>query len=157
MAKELTFNEAIALVGEINKTLFWSASYVQPGRIEAVYHDPVEGIASSPFVIASAEEWAIYKAVIGQSQSDLAIIRDLRQQLAQVKQQLEQATLQQQKLQAALESSLAFQQEEEEQLASARALLEQAEMLISSEDCDFSSWLTAYAAFAEKYPQDTSK
>ena len=69
MAKDLTFNEAIALVGEINKTPFWSAAYVPPGRIEAVYHDPVGGIASSPMMITSAEEWATYKTATGQPTS----------------------------------------------------------------------------------------
>ena len=62
-----------------------------------------------------------------------------------------------QKLQAALETSLALQQEDEHQLAEARVLLEQAERLISSDKGDFGRWLTAYAAFAEKYPQETTQ
>jgi hypothetical protein len=59
-----------------------------------------------------------------------------------------------QKLQASLESSLALLQEDEQQMVEARALLEQAERLISSHDGDFSGWLTAFAAYAEKYPQE---
>ena len=64
MTTELTFNEAMALVGEINETLFWSVSYVQPGIIEAVYDNPVAGLSSSPIVVTSAEEWARIKASI---------------------------------------------------------------------------------------------
>ena len=150
MAKELTFNEAIALVGEINKTLFWSASYVPPGRIEAVYHDPVGGMASSPIVLTSAEEWATYKAATDQSASESA-------QLTMLKQHLEQARLQQQKLQAALGSTLALRQEDEQHLAEAHALLEQAARLLSSDIGDSGGWLRAYAAFAKKHPRETSQ
>ena len=150
MAKELTFNEAIALVGEINKTLFWSASYVPPGRIEAVYHDPVGGMASSPIVLTSAEEWATYKAATDQSTSE-------SEQLTTLKRQLEQARLQQQELQAALDAALALRQEDEQHLTEAHTLLEQAARLLSSDHGNSSGWLIAYAALVKKYPRETNE
>ena len=149
MAKDLTFNEAIALVGEMNKTPCWSASYVPPGRIEAVYHDPVEGIASSPIMMTSAEEWATYKAATGQSTS-------VGEQITTLKRHLEQAHHHQQQLQATLDASLAHQQEDKQHLAEAHRLLEQAARLISRDTGDDGGWLTAYAALVKKHARETN-
>ena len=83
------------------------------------------------------------------------------QELAQAEDQgeewLDQANLRELKIQDALDSSLALLLQDEQQMAEARALLEQAERLISSDKGDFGEWLTAYAAFAEKYPQETTQ
>ena len=62
-----------------------------------------------------------------------------------------------QKLQATLDILLAMQQVDEQQLAEARTLLEQVESLIVSDNGDFSGWLNAYAAFAEKDPKEASE
>src|SRR5690348_16858025 len=62
-----------------------------------------------------------------------------------------------QKLQAALDTLRSLQQEDETQLSEARALLEEVEMLLSSDDGDFRAWLNDYAAFTEKYPQETDE
>lgn len=79
------------------------------------------------------------------------------QELAQAEDQceewLDQANLRELKIQDALDSSLALLQQDEQQMAEARALLDEAESLLSGDDGDFSAWLNDYAAFTAKYPQ----
>ena len=61
-----------------------------------------------------------------------------------------------QQLQAALERSLSLLQQDEQQMTEARTLLDQVARLLASSDNNFSGWLTAYVAFGEKYPRETS-
>ena len=83
------------------------------------------------------------------------------QELAQAEDQgeewLDQANLRELNIQDALDSSLALLLQDAQQMAEARALLDEAESLLSGDDGDFSAWLNDYTAFTAKYPQETSE